>query len=130
MKERLTGVWRTYKTFFFSGKIEHHHCTKYVEIAVDEEGNFILSHAHTKRNVTVYSGEQWRIEPLKGRRYLYFGKKQAYEIITLETEDLVIADVVKGEKLFFAKMPGWYQRIEPVITSIRHINPEKESKER
>ncbi len=130
MKQRATGIWRSYKVFHFSGKVETHNETNYLQVSVDEEGTFTQLHAPPPTAATTFTSEQWHIKPIKNRWYIYLGKKQAYEIITLEPEDLVLMDIVQGEKIFFAKMPGWYRRIEPTITSVRHIKEEKEKKDR
>lgn len=125
MEQRMVGTWRTYKTFHFNGKVQNHNTAVFIELSVDEDNVLTIFHAQAKRQATVLKPGEWSIEAVKKRRYFYFGKKQAFELITLEREDLVLADIIKGEKLFFAKMPGWHQRIEPFITSTRHIHPEK-----
>lgn len=130
MKERISGIWRSYKVFYFSGKVEKHSDTTYVEISVDAQGAFTFLHSQSRRTATEHPGDQWRIDFLKKRWYIYFGKKQAYEIITLEPEDMVLLDVVKGEKIFFATLPEWHRRVEPVVNSVTHSNPRKETKER
>ena len=124
MKEDVIDAWRSYKSFFFSGKVKSHNDSDYMEITVDDLGNFTLLHSQSRRNSKKYSAEQWRIESIKDRKYIYFGKMQAYEIITLEPEDMVLMDVVKGEKLFFAKMPDWQTRIVSVNSSTKQINSE------
>lgn len=128
IEKKLVGTWRSYKQFYFSGKVEVHNTSFFTELSIDQNNCLTMFHTLTKRQATVLQPGEWQIEEMKKRRYLYFGKKQAFEIITLDPEDLVLADVVKGEKLFFAKLPGWYQRIEPVITSVRRVNPEEEKK--
>jgi hypothetical protein len=130
MKERFIGEWRSYKVFYFSGKVEKHNDDAFIEITIDEQDNFKLVDSKNPRNNMVYPTDQWNVAMLQRRGFIYLGKRQAYEIITLEQEDMVLQEVVRGEKLFFAKMPGWNRRIEPVITSIRHIHPGTETEER
>lgn len=128
-EQRMVGTWRSYKLFHFNGKMEQHNTSFFIELSIDQNEGLTLFHTRLQKQALVLKPHEWEIQETPKRRYLYFGKKQAYEIITLEPEDLVIADVVRGEKVFFAKMPGWHQRIETVITSIRHINAEKETKD-
>lgn len=124
------GTWRSFKVFCFTGKVELHNTVQYLELSIDENGNLTMFQLQAKRHATALQQGEWRIEEIRNRRYLYFGKKQAYELITIESNDLVIADLVKGDKIFFAKMPEWNRRIEPSITSIRHIGPGYEKKEK
>lgn len=129
-EQKIVGNWRSYKLFYFNGKVENHNTSFFIELSVDPYNGLTMFHAQDKKQATVLRPGEWKIEEIKKRRYLYFGKQQAFEVITLESEDLVLASVVKGEKLFFAKMPGWHQRVEPRITSIRHIHPGQETKDR
>jgi hypothetical protein len=121
MKEMLKGIWRTHKVFCYSGKIEQHHESLYLELSIDEEGTLTLFHSGSRREISTLRNNEWNIEERKGRRFLCFGKRQAFEFITIEPEELVLADIMKGEKLFFTKMPAWYSRIQPNLNSIRHI---------
>ena len=130
MKQRVTGIWRSYKVFHFSGKVEAHNETSYLQVSVDEEETFTQLRAESRKSAISYTCDQWQIAQVKNRCYIYLQKRQVYEIITLEQDDMVLLDIVKGEKIFFAKMPGWYRRIEPTITSVRHIREEQENKER
>ena len=127
MKNAVIGTWRSYKAFFFSGKVGHHNSNNYIEITLDEPGNLTLLHSQSRRKATIYSADQWRVDIVKNQRYIYLGKKQAYEIITLDSVDMVLMDVVKGEKLFFAKIPDWQSRIAPVNSSVRHTKSEESS---
>jgi hypothetical protein len=129
MDKTIRGIWRSYKLFFFSGKAEQHDEATFMELAVNDGGTLTLLHSSRPRDAVSYSASQWRIDVFKGRRYLYLLKRQAFEIITMEAEDLVLYDLVKGDKTFFAKMPGWYQRIEPATGSVRHVQQEEEQKE-
>jgi len=130
MKERVSGIWRSYKVFYFSGKVDTHNDTTYLEILVDAQGAFTFLHSQDRRDATVFPPEQWRVELVKKRWYIYLGKRQAFEIITLEPEDMVLHDVVKGEKIFFAKLPEWHRRIEPAVNAIRHIKTDTKTKDR
>ncbi|HEU4472834.1 MAG TPA: hypothetical protein VFR58_17190 [Flavisolibacter sp.] len=129
MEQRILGTWRTYKLFHFNGRVECHEPSRFIELSVDGDGNLKMFQSSDRRQATVLKPDQWKIEEVKKRRYLFFGKKEAFELITLEKEDLVLSSIAKGEKLFFAKMPGWHQRVEPIVTSVRHINPQSEAKD-
>jgi hypothetical protein len=130
MNERFIGEWRSYKVFYFSGKVEKHNEEAYIEITIDEHDNFKLIDSKYPRNNIVYPADHWNIVMLQRRGFIYLGNRKAYEIITLEQDDMVLMEVLRGEKLFFAKMPGWNSRIEPIITSARHIHPGTEKEER
>jgi len=129
IEQNIVGTWRSYKLFCYSGKVEAHHTGKYLELSIDRNGGLTLLHAQEKRLAVALKQGEWKIEEYKRRWFLYFGKRQAYELITVEANDLVLADPVKGEKIFFARMPEWNCRIEPAVTSIRHIQPSSEKKE-
>jgi hypothetical protein len=130
MKERVLGIWRSYKVFYFSGKVEQHNATTYVEISVDEQEAFTFLQAQNKQSANVFPQGQWHMELFKNHWYIYLQKKQAYEIITLENEDMVLLDIMKGEKIFFAKMPGWRRRIEPIVNEVKHIKQKTEIQDR
>ena len=104
--------------------------TAHEEVTVDEEETFTQLGAESRKSAISYTCDQWQIAQVKNRCYIYLQKRQVYEIITLEHDDMVLQDIVKGEKIFFAKMPGWYRRIEPTITSVRHIRGKQENEER
>ena len=128
IEENIVGTWRSYKLFCFTGTIEHHNPSFFIQFSIDQNRDLTMFHARVKRQVLTLKSGEWKIVEIRKRRYLYFGKRQAYELITVEPEDLVLADLVKGDKIFLAKMPRWHQRIEPVVTSVRHIRPEKKRK--
>ncbi len=130
IEQKMAGTWRSFKLYCFSGKVEIHNTSQYIELSLDENSCLTLFQAQAKRHAISLQDREWKIEEIKKRRYLYFGKKQAYELITIESDNLVLADLVKGEKIFFAKMPKWNRRIEPVVTSIRHINASHEKEEK
>lgn len=127
MKERVTGIWRSYKIFLFSGRVEWHNATTYLELSVDKQGVLTLVNSQNRRKATTYAAQQWHIDPIKKYWFIYLGKRQAYEIITLEKEEMVLMDTVRGEKIFFAKLPVWHRCIEPVKTEVRHTRRNNES---
>jgi len=119
----ITGTWRTHKVFCFTGKVLYQSDLSFQEMTIDANRVLTMLDVNNGKNSLLLQTAQWRFEAVKQRPFLYFGNKQAFEIITLETDDLVLADQVKGEKLFFARMPGWHQRISPEINAVRHIKP-------
>jgi hypothetical protein len=121
MKDQLKGIWRTYKVFCFSGKVQQHNDQCYLQLSISDDGILTQVHSQAKRSVLQLQEDQWRIEAHKKRNYLYFGKRQVYELITVETDGLVLADIMKGEKLFFAKMPLWHCFIQESINAATHI---------
>lgn len=114
MKEKFFyGVWRSYKVFCFSGKIEQHNLRYFREISIDDNNTLTVKDNPANRNIITLKEGEWQIIEIKKRYFLYFGKKQAFELITLEPANLVLEDRVKGEKIFFAKMPEWNNQIVP-----------------
>jgi hypothetical protein len=39
MKERFIANWRSYKVFYFSGKVEKHNEEDFIEITIDKHDN-------------------------------------------------------------------------------------------
>jgi hypothetical protein len=129
MREKLKGTWRTYKVFYFSGKIEHHHESFYTEFAVADDDTLTYFHSGEKRQMVNLLPGEWMIDIQKNHAYIFFGKKKMFELITVESADLVLLHILSGEKLFFAKMPQWFRRIQPSANFNRHISPDKEEQE-
>lgn len=129
MKEKIKGKWRTYKVFCFSGKIVPHHESLFMEFTVANDNSLTYFHSGEKRQMVTLLPGEWAIAMQKKCAYLFFGKKKMFEIITVEKEDLVLLHILSGEKLFFAKMPQWYSRIQPNADFNRKISPDKEEKE-
>jgi hypothetical protein len=127
-EKHLTGIWRSLRVFCFSGRVEQHNTANYIELAIDEERRLCLKQSQNRNKTVVLQPDQWSIQEMKKRWYLFLGKKQSFELITVEPETLVMMEIAKGEKIFFAKLTEWYQRIEPVITSVRHIQADAEVK--
>src|SRR6476620_11037699 len=115
--QHFTGTWRSYKAFYASGCIKKHTPTGYLVVTVDEDRCMTIKQtpAPVPREVLVQTYE-WEVKEVKKKNYLFIQGKQAYEIITLEPDDLVLADPVKGEKLFFAQLPEWRNRMyAPIV---------------
>ena len=129
MMKPVTGIWRSYKVFCFSGNIERQDDSDYLQFAIDEAGTISITHSKNPRNPTIIGAEQWHIEEIKKRQFIYAGKKQVYEIITMEQAIIVLCDVVKGEKIFFAKMALWSEYVERVQNSVRHMDATLEKKQ-
>lgn len=87
---------------------------------------FILE---AKRHAISLNPIKSKIELLKKRWFIWFRKRQAYEVITIETSYSVLVDLMKRDKIFFAKMSEWNPRVESLFTSVRHIKPDAEKKE-
>jgi hypothetical protein len=100
MKEKLKGKWRTYKLFCFSGKLEHHHDSFYSELLVTDENTLTFFHSEAKREKLILKEDEWTVENQKKCCYIMAGKKKLFEIITLESNDLVLIHVLSGDKLF------------------------------
>jgi lipopolysaccharide export LptBFGC system permease protein LptF len=103
--------------FCHSGKIEKHNVTDFVELTVSDNKELRYTFGH--QNKIILQAGEWRIEEVKKHRFLYFGKKQAFEILTIESKNLVLQDHLKGEKIFFIQMPEWNNYIEPATQSHR-----------
>jgi hypothetical protein len=115
--QHFIGTWRSYKAFYASGNVKKHTPTAYLEVTIDEERRLTIKQtpAIVPRAILIQTGD-WEIKEIKQSFYLFIHNKQAYEVITLEHDDLVLADPVKGEKLFFAQLPEWRNRIYmPVV---------------
>lgn len=116
--KQLTGIWRSYKTFYASGGIRKHSTSMYLEVRIDEEQLLTIAQypAPTTRSLLVQT-DNWDIRKVNEKTYLYIYNKQAYEIITLDESNLVLVDPVRGEKLFFAPLPVWrsymYEQVAP-----------------
>jgi hypothetical protein len=126
MTEKLKGTWRTYKVFCFSGKVAQHNESFYTELSVAEDDTLTYFHSAEKRKMVTHLRGEWNIEMQKKSAYLFFGKRKEFELITVEAEDLVLLHLLSGEKLFLAKLPQWYGRIQPTDNFTRHIAPNKE----
>ena len=116
-EQHLIGTWRSYKAFYESGCMKKHTPTSYLELAVDEERCMTIKQtpAPVPREALVLTCT-WEIKEVKKKNYLFIQGKQAYEIITLEPDDLVLADLVKGETLFFAQLSEWRNRMyTPIV---------------
>jgi hypothetical protein len=130
MKEKLNRRWRTYKLFCYSGKIEYHHDNFYTELFVNQEHRLTFFHSQNKKDsLLALKDNEWTIEVQKKCAYIIAGQKKLFEVITLESQDLVLLNILSGDKLFFAPLPQWYGRIQPEIKSTRHIAPDKEEKQ-
>jgi hypothetical protein len=117
INQHIIGTWRSYKAFYASGCMKKHTPTSYLEVTLDEDRCLTIKQtpAPTPRETLVYTC-QWEIKEVKKTNYLFIQGKQVYEVITLEPDNLVLADYVKGEKLFFAQLPEWRNRMyEPVV---------------
>lgn len=126
-EKHLTGIWRSLKVFCFSGRVEQHTTANYVELSIDERRLLRLTYSQSRNKTLSLQSDQWSLQEVRKRWYLYIGKKQSFELITVEADNLVLMDVVKGEKIFFTTLPDWYKKIELVITSARHIKPDREA---
>lgn len=107
------GTWRSYKTFYFRGEVKHHDVTCYREVVITAEGDLILRSFSAFTQKQVIKKGAWQVHADEERRFLYLQGKKAFEIITLEKTDLVLQDLVTGEKTFFAAIPLWQERIQP-----------------
>lgn len=115
--EHFIGTWRSYKAFYASGIVKKHTPTSYLEITVDEDCCLTIKQTPVPvpRDTLVHTC-QWEIKDVKKRDYLYIQGKQVYEMITLEPDNLVLADLGKGEKLFFAQLTEWRNRMyDPIV---------------
>lgn len=110
--QHFTGTWRSYKAFYASGSVKKHSTSSYLEVSVDEEQvlTIKLHPATTPRAVLVHT-DAWEIREVKDKFYLYIRDKQAYEVITLDADDLVLADPLRGEKIFLTQLPEWRNRM-------------------
>ncbi|ANE51432.1 hypothetical protein [Flavisolibacter tropicus] len=118
------GTWRSYKAFYASGCVKKHTPTSYLEVTVDEDHCMTIKQAPAPvpREALVQTSA-WEIKEVKKKNYLFIQGKQAYEVITLEPDDLVLADMAKGEKLFFAQLPEWRNRMyEPVVSAEQDVS--------
>ena len=120
------GIFRSYKTFRHNGDVLQHSMQAYEQWNFEENRLFTISRFQNGRLKILHQTDKWAIGFNNKRHYLLNEYPALnYEIITLNHTGLVIADHPKGEKIFFAKMPGWYQRIEPEVNAVRHIGQTK-----
>ncbi|RYZ21198.1 MAG: hypothetical protein EOO16_13990 [Chitinophagaceae bacterium] len=115
------GTWRSHKVFSFTGAVLPQHEDQYTELSVDADGTFRLHRHPGPGGRIVLAAGQWSLQQVRRRTWFCFGRQQAYELITLEPDNLVLAEPMRGEKIFFAPMPGWYARIEPRVAAQRHV---------
>ena len=111
--KRQTGIWRSYKTFSSRGEVKYHEPTWYREVAITDEGDLLLTSFSTFTKKEVLKKDTWDIRIDGNRRFLYMENRKAFEIITLEKNDLVWQDLVTGEKVFFAAILLWKERLQP-----------------
>lgn len=118
--EHYTGTWRSYMTFCVRGNVKHHEVTSYSEVVISSDGVLTLRSFSTFSKCRVFDEKDWEVCVDGKRRYLYLEKKKAFEIITLETTDLVLQDMITGEKTFFVALALWQERIRPITATDRN----------
>lgn len=111
--KHYTGVWRSYKTFFARGQVNYHEATRYRELIITDDGGLTLKSFSTFTKSEVLKKDDWDIRIDGNRRFLYLEGRKAFEIITLEKDDLVLQEPVSGEKTFFAALPLWQEHLQP-----------------
>lgn len=123
-EQHLIGTWRSYKAFYASGSIKKHTPTSYLEVRLDEDHCLTIKQtpATIPRETLVHTCE-WEIKEVKKRAYLFIEGKPIHEVITLEPDNLVLADPTKGEKLFFAQLTEWRNWMyEPIVPADKDVS--------
>lgn len=112
----LIGTWRSYKTFYASGGEKKHSATSFMQLHYGNEGVLTIRPFPDSAKPAVVQTRNWDIRMENKRCFLYLLDKPAYEVLTLDKSDLVLADLHKGEKIFFAPLAEWQYRITPMKT--------------
>ncbi len=119
----LKGIWRSYMIFCYSGKVRHNNSSFYIEIEIDNEGQFYLRHCRNISSYLKWNAGQWSIEKFKERSFLCVKRKRIFEIITIEEKELVLLDLTNDEKIFMVPYQNWSDRIRLISRAIGYIKP-------
>lgn len=111
----LTGTWRSYRAFSANGSVKKFSDTSYLEVHRDAEGTLLLKLYADRPLLTEVPDGGWAIQEESRRPYLFLLGRRAFEVLTLDKHDLVLADPVKGEKIFFAPLKDWKARLNPEL---------------
>jgi hypothetical protein len=112
---QLKGTWRSYKAFYAAGGIKKHSVTSFMELRRNEQNGLVIKLYADRPLLTEVSAHEWEIREESRRRYLCLQGRQVFEVLTLDANDLVLADPVKGQKIFFAPMGEWNRRLNPAL---------------
>lgn len=107
------GTWRSYKAFYATGGVKKHSPSAYMEIGRDEQDTLSFKYSSDRPYHSTLPAGEWAISDDNKRSYLYLQGKRVYEVLTLDKHDLVLVDLVKGEKIFFAPLADWNYRVTP-----------------
>ena len=113
----LTGTWRSYKAFCANGSVKKYSTTSFMELCKEEGGGLILKLHADRPLLSEVSAHEWAIREESKRFYLFLQDRRAFEVLTLDKQDLVLADPAKGEKIFFAPLGDWKARLNPELRS-------------
>lgn len=114
------GTWRSYKVFYTSGGVKKHSPSAYMEIGRDEQDSLTFKYSVDRPYHSTLPAGEWVISEANKRYYLDLQGKRGYEVLTLDKYDLVLLDLVKGEKIFFAPLAEWNQRVAPADRLLEH----------
>lgn len=110
---KLTGTWRSYKAFCANGNVKRHSASSNLELCREQGGALTLKLHADRPLLTEVAAHEWEIKEEGLRYYLYLKSRRAFEVLTLDQHDLVLVDVVKSEKIFFALLAEWNGRLNP-----------------
>jgi len=91
MQRVLPGTWRSYKSFSFNGNIKKDSTTSYTEVTISESAELSIKSLPGYNRQKNFQEEEWEIQTWDKKRYfLFLSGKKAFEVITFESDDLVL----------------------------------------
>ena len=108
-KENIfNGKWKSYKIFKTSGDVRFHTQQRFKEFEFQYDGILIITSYEGNFKRELVRTNQWSIEEKKHRHYLNISKpKFIYEVVSIDCELMVLADISFNEKTFYAKEGAW-----------------------
>ena len=106
------GTWRSYMSFYFNGYLRKHSLLYYTELDFTEQGELTIASFSKLILVKALKTVNWSIRQWEKKRFLFMEAKKAFEIITLEPKQIVLADSGTSEKTFFVELSDWGGRLK------------------
>jgi hypothetical protein len=112
---KLKGTWRSYKAFCAHGGVKKYSAASFLELHKEEQGGLVVKLYADRPLLSEVPAHEWTIREEGRRHYLWLQGRRAFEVLTLDACDLVLADPAKGEKIFFAPLAEWNRRLNPAL---------------
>jgi hypothetical protein len=113
----LSATWRSYKTFLALGSEKKHSTTAYMQLQTAADGKLSMCQLPDSASIN-----HCELTSTNNRYYFCIRGKQVYEVITLDALDLVLLDIARQEKIFFAPLSDWSRRMQPPAHPVASVS--------